>query len=107
MKQENFQLVPTAASPVGDNGSETSINLENAGPAGMDAMCGLGLAVEGAEPGTWTEKALREAHDQLVLQVAERTTALEAANAALREESRRLEMALAASKAGTWTSPPT
>ena len=49
------------------------------------------------------EKALREAHDQLELRVTERTTAVEAANAALKEESRRLEMALAASQAGTWS----
>lgn len=48
------------------------------------------------------EKALREAHDQLELRVAERTTELEAANAALRKESHHLEMALAASQAGTW-----
>lgn len=48
------------------------------------------------------EMALRETHDQLELRVAERTRQLENANAALREESRRLEMALTASQAGTW-----
>ena len=48
------------------------------------------------------EMALRETHDQLELRVAERTKQLENANAALREESRRLEMALTASQAGTW-----
>jgi PAS domain S-box-containing protein len=46
------------------------------------------------------EMALIEARDQLEARVAERTSELEAANAAMREESKRLEMALDASQAG-------
>lgn len=47
------------------------------------------------------EAVLLEAHHVLERRVAERTAELEAANAALREESMRLEWALDASQAGT------
>ena len=48
-----------------------------------------------------SETDLRGARAQLELRVAERTAELEAANAALRQESLRLEWALAAAQAGT------
>lgn len=48
------------------------------------------------------ETAQREAHEELEMRVGQRTAELAAANAALLENSTRLEMTLDASQAGTW-----
>ena len=49
------------------------------------------------------EATLREAHDKLEQRVQERTAELRAANEALAENQARLELALDASNAGTWS----
>jgi PAS domain S-box-containing protein len=57
----------------------------------------------GALERIYAEAALHEAHDKLEQRVQERTAELEAANAALAANEARLELALDASRAGTWS----
>ncbi|MEO0016734.1 MAG: hypothetical protein RLZZ522_17 [Verrucomicrobiota bacterium] len=48
------------------------------------------------------EAAQRDAHEELEMRVGQRTAELAAANAAMQEQSARLEMVLEGSHAGTW-----
>jgi PAS domain S-box-containing protein len=96
-------------------GSVRNLEVTYAGPNGLLTPIQInGTVVQTAKGETITslcwditerkraEHALREAHDKLDERVRERTTELQAANAALLESEAQLRLALGASNAGTW-----